>query len=81
MTELALKRQSLISNSIKEILIPVQSEIAELEATLHELIDSEVPFVRTVAEYILNNGGKRLRPTLTVVCAKMAGFSGKRLQL
>ncbi|OVE81239.1 hypothetical protein BVY03_04300 [bacterium K02(2017)] len=47
-----------------------------MEQTLFSLIDSQVEFVGSVAEYVLQNGGKRLRPKLTVVCAKLAGFEG-----
>ncbi|MBU0507090.1 polyprenyl synthetase family protein [bacterium] len=66
-----------MSENLKEALVPIKKEIDELEIMLFELIGSEVSFVRTVADYILKNGGKRLRPILTVICAKMAGCVDK----
>lgn len=63
-------------STLQDILIPVKDEIEKLEKIMFELLDSEVGFVRTVGEYILKNGGKRIRPILTVVCARLVGFSG-----
>jgi len=63
-------------SSLGKILIPVQNDVAELERVMLELLDSQVPFVRSVAEYVIQNGGKRLRPLLTLICAKLTGFQG-----
>ena len=76
MTVLAQKEPAESSSSLNDILIPVKSEIDKIENHLSELLDSEVPFVRQVAEYIIGNGGKRLRPILTVLSAKMSGHQG-----
>jgi octaprenyl-diphosphate synthase len=66
-------------SSLNPILVPLADELKELEKVMHELLDSEVPFVRSVAEYVIDNGGKRLRPILTILCAKLAGFSGREV--
>lgn len=65
-------------SSIQSLLLPVQPEIEKMETHLFQLLDSQVPFVRSVAEYILKNGGKRLRPILTVVASKMSGYTGEK---
>ena len=62
-------------HSFHDILIPLGGEIKKIEDVLHELLSSQVPFVRSVAEYIIENGGKRIRPILTVVSAKMSGYT------
>lgn len=66
------------ASSLQNILIPVQNEIVQLEKVLFASINSQVDFVHSVAEYILKNGGKRVRPILTVVSAKLAGFTGEK---
>lgn len=63
--------------SLNDILIPLQKETTELELVMKELLASKVPFVQSVAEYIIQNGGKRLRPVLTIICAKLSGYQGK----
>lgn len=59
------------------ILVPLQKEMDALETTLKTLLTSQVPFVQSVAEYIIDNGGKRLRPILTILCAKLSGYQGE----
>lgn len=63
--------------SLNDILIPVQKEIDELERVMLGLLASQVPFVQSVAEYVIKNGGKRLRPILTILCAKLSGYHGE----
>lgn len=62
--------------SLQKILIPVQQEIGDLEGIMMGLLGSQVPFVQSVAEYILKIGGKRLRPILTVVSSRLSGYNG-----
>lgn len=69
----ASNTNSVAPKSLSEIFVPIQQEVADFERYMFSLLDSQVPFVRSVAEYILSNGGKRLRPILTVLCAKMSG--------
>lgn len=54
----------------------MQKEIDEFEGVMFGLLSSEVPFVQSVAEYVLKTGGKRLRPILTLVAARLSGFKG-----
>lgn len=76
MTGLLQKNSTFAPESLYEIFVPVQKQIAELEETMYQLLDSQVPFVRSVAEYVLKNGGKRLRPILTVIAARLSGYTG-----
>lgn len=54
----------------------MQRQVDELERVMLDLLTSQVPFVQSVAEYVIKNGGKRLRPVLTILCAKLSGFEG-----
>jgi octaprenyl-diphosphate synthase len=38
-------------------------------------LDCEEPLIRTVGEHIMKAGGKRLRPSLTLVSAKLCGYA------
>ncbi|MBI4411922.1 MAG: polyprenyl synthetase family protein [Deltaproteobacteria bacterium] len=61
---------------LREICLPIQREAEELERFLTDKLASRVPFVQSVASYVIQNGGKRLRPILTVLSAKLAGYKG-----
>ena len=67
---------SFFTGTLQDIFVPVHKQLVELEETMLGLLDSQVPFVRSVAEYVLKNGGKRLRPVLTVISARMSGYIG-----
>jgi len=58
---------------MSHLLVPIQKEMAEFDRVMFSQINSQVPLVKTVAEHILSNGGKRLRPALLIVVAKMTG--------
>jgi octaprenyl-diphosphate synthase len=59
--------------SIKQLLAPDMSIVDEvIRARLH----SEVALVNQVGEYIIDSGGKRLRPALVVLSARAFGYSG-----
>jgi octaprenyl-diphosphate synthase len=52
------------------------ADMAEVDATIRDRLRSEVVLVNQVSEYIINSGGKRLRPALVVLSAKAFGYSG-----
>ena len=54
----------------------VAAELAEAEGMLRELVMTDVAAVPEVAGYLLDAGGKRLRPALTALGAKAVGFEG-----
>ena len=45
-------------------LAPIAEEMQQVDALVRARLDSDVPLVRQVAEYIVAGGGKRLRPTI-----------------
>jgi octaprenyl-diphosphate synthase len=58
-------------------LAPVANDMRRVDAAIRERLDSDVPLVRQVAEYIVTGGGKRLRPALLLLAAGAAGFRGE----
>src|SRR5262245_58599532 len=63
---------------LAEILAPVEKDLAEVEVELRGSLDSDVEIIRTIGRYISEGGGKRIRPALLLLCARMAGYEGKR---
>jgi octaprenyl-diphosphate synthase len=58
------------------ILDMVKSDLAEIETALVENLKPNVELVSTIAGHILFSGGKRLRPLLMVLCAKICHYQG-----
>jgi octaprenyl-diphosphate synthase len=61
-------------DSIKELLAP---DMSRVDAVIRAKLRSEVVLVNQVAEYIVNSGGKRLRPALVILSAKAFGYTGE----
>jgi len=64
---------------VHPILSPCTEDLDKIEVVLQEHFASYVPFITEVTEYILFAGGKRLRPLLTVLCAKLCGKNDSKL--
>jgi octaprenyl-diphosphate synthase len=52
--------------------------MAAVDATIRDRLRSEVVLVNQVSEYIINSGGKRLRPALVVLSAQAFGYAGNQ---
>jgi len=47
-----------------------------VDVVIRTKLQSDVPLVKQVGEYIINAGGKRIRPALAILFANAHGFSG-----
>ncbi|BBE50581.1 Octaprenyl diphosphate synthase [Ferriphaselus amnicola] len=61
-------------DAIKELLA---SDMSIVDSVIRDRLHSDVALVNQVGEYIVNSGGKRLRPALVVLSAKAFGYQGK----
>lgn len=62
--------------SLAPYAIPVAKELEAAEQILTTHLTSEVSLITEVVQYIIQNGGKRLRPLLTLLAAKLSGYRG-----
>ena len=59
-----------------KILALAQEDLAEIEKALVDNLTPHLTLVKDVAGHILFAGGKRLRPLLMVLCARLCGYEG-----
>lgn len=57
---------------------PIQHELAAVEKHLGELLHTDDAFIAQTIPQILRAGGKRLRPALLLMSAKICNYSGER---
>lgn len=62
--------------SLERFALPVAQELNAAEEALALALTSEVPLITEAVQYIIRNGGKRLRPLLTLLSAKISGYQG-----
>ena len=56
----------------------VGKELAQVENEFKKHLKSEVPLISKIGEHLLLSGGKRFRPTIALLSAKMCGYKGTR---
>jgi octaprenyl-diphosphate synthase len=54
----------------------IGADMAAVDRTLREALDSDVLLIRQIAEYIIGSGGKRLRPALLLLSAGACNYQG-----
>jgi octaprenyl-diphosphate synthase len=64
-----------------QILAPIAADMQAVDATIRARLDSDVVLIRTIAEYIVGAGGKRLRPALLLLVARALGYQGSHHHL
>ena len=63
-------------SSFKEIVELIADDLTAVEAKLTEQTASEYSFVDMAVQHVVEGGGKRLRPILVVLSAKVCGYEG-----
>lgn len=60
-------------NYIEEIKEPIYAEMQSFDRFLREELNSDNELLKEVHHYVMSVGGKRLRPMITILCAKLLG--------
>ncbi|MEI2416304.1 polyprenyl synthetase family protein [Orrella sp. JC864] len=67
--------------NLPDLLAPVAQDMKSVDAVIRARLDSEVVLIRTIGDYIVGAGGKRMRPALLLMIAKALGYRGERHHL
>ncbi|MDV6344257.1 octaprenyl diphosphate synthase [Nitrosomonas sp. Is37] len=55
----------------------IAQDMSAVDAVIRQKLHSQVALIHQVGEYIIHNGGKRLRPALVILSAGIFGYSGQ----
>lgn len=56
----------------------IGEDLKQVEHQFRKDLQSDVPLIRKVGEYVLSSGGKRIRPALLLLSARLCGYQGER---
>ncbi|BCS53961.1 polyprenyl synthetase family protein [Geobacter sp. SVR] len=56
----------------------IGAEMKSVEQQFVKDLESDVPLIRKVGEYVLSSGGKRIRPALLLLAAHLCGYQGNQ---
>ena len=68
----------MIKNNLKDISLPIQSELDKFNEIFKGSMKSNVPIVDLIARYIIRQKGKKIRPLLVLLSAKLSGGISER---
>lgn len=63
---------------MESVLALIGDDLKNVERQFKKDLESNVPLIRKVGEYVLSSGGKRIRPALLLLTAKLLGYQGER---
>lgn len=66
------------SNALSEIKELAKGDLKNMDLLIEERLSNRDDLVRKITYHIINSGGKRLRPTLLILVAKLFNYSGNR---
>jgi octaprenyl-diphosphate synthase len=65
--------------SLKQIVSCIEGDLKQVEEAINTHLESDVSFISDIARYVLSSGGKRIRPVLLILCARLCNYSGPRV--
>ena len=68
------------SDTVDNLQFLCKADISEINRLIIDKLESNVPLIKDISNYIVLSGGKRLRPLLTVACSKMSGYGFNKNQ-
>lgn len=73
MKSLDAREEPFLRMTLKEIAQPIRSELKAFERVFRESLRSKVPYVDTIARYLIRQKGKKIRPVLVLLSADLCG--------
>ncbi|NYT62723.1 polyprenyl synthetase family protein [Alcaligenaceae bacterium] len=67
--------------NLNELIAPISNDMKAVDAVIRSRLDSEVVLIRTIGDYIVGAGGKRMRPAMVLMVARALGYEGSTHQL
>jgi octaprenyl-diphosphate synthase len=64
------------ANMMHAALNIIKEDLKLVEQQFRKDLESEVPLIQKVGEYVFSSGGKRVRPALLLLSARLCGYAG-----
>ena len=64
--------------NLKNIIEPIKHELETFQRLFGKSLKSNVPLIDIITKYILSQKGKKIRPILVILCAKLCGEVNER---
>ena len=62
--------------NLPELISPIADDMKAVDAVIRARLNSDVVLIRTIGDYIVGAGGKRMRPAMVLMVARALGYQG-----
>ena len=69
------------SSALAQVFEPIRDDLRKVEREFARHVQSQVDVIPTIGNYVKESGGKRIRPAVLLMAARMAGYTGERAVL
>ena len=66
---------------LAQLFEPIRDDLREVEREFARHVQSQVAVIPAIGNYVKDSGGKRIRPAVLLMAARMAGYTGDRAVL
>lgn len=63
---------------MQAVLDLIGDDLRQVEEQFRKDLESDVPLIRKVGEYVLSSGGKRIRPAMLLLATKLCNYNGSQ---
>jgi octaprenyl-diphosphate synthase len=67
--------------ALSQILEPIRADLERVDREFARHVESQVELIPTIGKYIQTSGGKRIRPAVLLMAARLSGYKGDRAVL
>jgi octaprenyl-diphosphate synthase len=69
------------SPALSQIFEPIRADLERVDREFARHVESQVELIPTIGRYIQTSGGKRIRPAVLLMAARLSGYKGDRAVL
>jgi octaprenyl-diphosphate synthase len=73
--------QTASASVLAQLFEPIREDLRAVEREFARHVQSQVSVIPAIGNYVKDGGGKRIRPAILLMAARMAGYSGERAVL
>jgi octaprenyl-diphosphate synthase len=62
---------------IRDVFSAYKNDLQKVEKYINDNVHSDIKLIPEVAQHLINSGGKRFRPLMLLICARLCGYHGE----
>lgn len=66
-----------VAEAVQRIIGPIAEDLSAVDKAVIDDLQSDVPLIKKISDYIVSAGGKRMRPIVLMLIARALGYQGK----